>query len=126
MPIMQLTINELNKRFHPDAIGQQDPEAFSDDLRLEQIVERLEIGKEVNGFSEFLTTAPEGITKALSGAIRSAIRREQPITLAWKPGYEWEMSITDVSDCDTRGGMTIVIRSRYPSDASPVDSSPPK
>ena len=125
MPIMQFTINDLNQRFSPDQIGSQRVEDFAEELRLDEvIVERLSVGQEYAGFAAFLATAPDGITKALTGAIRSAISREQPITLAWMPGYDWEMSITDVSDADTPGGMTIVIRSRFPGDPSPVDSSP--
>lgn len=127
MPIMQVAIHELNNRFGPEAIGNQSVEDFADELSFRDVIEgRLGIGANYNGFGAFLDTAPDGLVKAFHATIRSAIQRKQPVTVAWKPGYEWEFSMTDVADAGTPGGVTILIRSRYPGDASAVDSSAAK
>lgn len=128
MPMMQYTIHDLNKRFSLDGIGDQDIDHFHEDLSLREVItEKLEIGRQYKGFGEFLDTAPDGIAQALQATLRSAISRGQPVTMAWKPGYDWEMNIIDVSAAKTRGaatpgGVTIIIQSRYPDDPSPVDS----
>ncbi len=124
MPVMQVTIHDLNERFSPGSVGLQSVADFDEDLALHQvIVDQLRIGGDIPGFREFLQTAPDGFTKAFSATIRSAIAREQPITFAWKPGYEWELNITDVADAATPGGITMIVSTRFPGDASPVDSS---
>ena len=41
----------------------------------------------------------------------------KPITFAWAPGYDFEVSIWDY-DC----GLTVFVRGRYPSDRRPTRS----
>jgi hypothetical protein len=54
--------------------------------------------------------------------IRSAVARSMPITFAWAPGYDYELSVWDVADtADTAGGITVLLRSRYPADPHPLE-----
>ena len=49
-----------------------------------------------------------------------------PITFAWAPGYDFEVSIWQAPDTRTsRGGITILIKSRYPDDNHPLANEPP-
>jgi hypothetical protein len=67
----------------------------------------------------------------LPGAVREAIRSvtylalstEPPtqVTFAWAPGYDAEVTIWHAPNTkQTKGGVTILVKSRYPSDRHPV------
>jgi hypothetical protein len=46
------------------------------------------------------------------------------ITFAWSPGYDYELTIWHAPDTDaTSGGITVLIKSRYPADTHPLKSS---
>ena len=67
----------------------------------------------------FLAGWPAGQLAAVSAAIRSCLMREprMPITFAWAPGYEYEVTIWESAGIQgSEGGMTIMFRSRYPGD----------
>jgi len=45
------------------------------------------------------------------------------ITFAWAPGYDYELTIWQAPDTSaTRGGITVLLKSRYPSDPHPISS----
>lgn len=76
------------------------------------------------GFDELLDRMPIGLQRAISAAAQTAVDRALPVTFAWAPGYDWELSVWDVADTDqSRGGMTMLIRSRYPADPHPLGGS---
>ena len=68
---------------------------------------------------KFLEGWPAGQLAAVSAAIRSCLLRapRMPITFAWAPGYEYEVTIWESAGIEgSEGGMTILFRSRYPGD----------
>ncbi|HEU5083060.1 MAG TPA: hypothetical protein VFU14_06955 [Acidimicrobiales bacterium] len=121
MPMMQVALTGLNERFgkarlHELAGGDLDLSAPFGELT------RTLLGDELpRGFDEFVDTMPAGLQHGLVGALRSALERGLPVTFAWAPGYDWELTLWDVADtADTHGGLTVLIRSRYPGDAHPL------
>ena len=60
-----------------------------------------------------------GLLAAVSAAIRSSLMREprMPITFAWAPGYEYEVTIWELAGIEgSERVMTIMFHSRYPGD----------
>ena len=73
----------------------------------------------------YLQSWPEGLKDILRAAIRSAINRTPPlpVTLSWAPGYDYELNIWEApGTAASPGGMTILMRSRYPADTHPAQA----
>jgi hypothetical protein len=73
----------------------------------------------------YLQGWPEGLKEILRAAIRSAINRTPPlpVTFSWAPGYDYELNIWEATGTATSpGGMTILMRSRYPADTHPAQA----
>ncbi len=92
----------------------ENPRGFRD------LVERL--GVEINqNLDSFIDAFPQGLAFALRAAVRSAVAAEKPITFAWVPSYDYELTITESSSYgESPGAMTIRVGSRYPDDAHPL------
>jgi hypothetical protein len=125
MPAGQTAMGPLNLRFGPDNIGNPDlnpADAFAEGIRLADLVED---EKWVNRrFAvDFIESMPEAIHEAIRAVIRANLKRDNPvpITFAWQPGYDWELTVNDVTNtAQTAGGITVILRSRYPSDPHPL------
>ena len=124
MPMMQVALHGLNERFGPDGVrelagAELDVSAPCGELARAMLGDRLPAQ-----FDAFAESMPKGLQAAVTGAVRSAVERGMPVTFAWAPGYDWEVSIWDVADtAETHGGTTILIRSRYPDDDHPLRGS---
>jgi hypothetical protein len=47
------------------------------------------------------------------------------MTFAWAPAYDWELGIWEAAGTpDSRGGITVLLNSRYPRDTIPVEGPP--
>ncbi len=47
-----------------------------------------------------------------------------PVTIAWAPGYDYKLNVWDVSSTDdTLGGLTLLVETRYPDDAHPINGT---
>ena len=71
----------------------------------------------------YMDTWPSAIQASLRAAVFENLSRDGrvPITFAWAPGYDFELTIWDVRDStETVGGMTVLFKSRYPSDTHPL------
>jgi hypothetical protein len=76
-------------------------------------------------WADFLDTIPKSLQEAVRSVIHHALSQNPPvhITFAWAPSYDFEVSIWDSPDTRaTRGGITVLIKSRYPHDAHPLKS----
>jgi len=72
---------------------------------------------------EYIGGWPSAIQAAVQAAIYDNLTRQAtvPITFAWTPAYDYSVTIYDVVDTDiSRGGITILFTSRYPSDPHPL------
>lgn len=125
MPMLQLAVSALNQRFDEEGVRKL-AQAGVDLRRPFGEMARSFLGEDLPpGFDEYVDQMPVGLQRAISAAVQTAVDRRLPVTFAWAPGYDWELSLWDVADTSqTRGGMTVLIRSRYPTDPHPLDGGP--
>jgi hypothetical protein len=118
MPGFARNIAELNRRLHPDNIKEfsQHREAFEPGKKLDAglILAADDPGRRV--FQLYLDRLPEAIRDTVRNLIHGALSNTPPtpITFAWAPAYDYEMTIWQ-AEC----GITVLFRSRYPSDPRP-------
>jgi hypothetical protein len=117
----------LNERFNAANIRNADvnrADAFAEGVQLADLVEEEEFVPQ-RGVVAFLQQMPVAIHEAVRAVIRANLMRDQPlpITFAWQPGYDWELTVNDVASTDeTEGGITVILRSRYPKDPHPLEN----
>lgn len=123
MPMMQVAFCALNERFDKRSIERMQGADIAFDQPFQELTRQL-LGDDLpRGFDEFAGSMPVGMQRAISAAVSSAVERGLPVTFAWAPGYDWELGLWDVADTEeTHGGMTVMIRSRYPDDPHPLGS----
>lgn len=121
MPALQTLLTRLNRFGDAEVLSELDPALFEPGKRLSDAAR--ELGYEDEGLLRYLDQLPVGVHEALRALIQSALTRpaRQPITFAWAPGYDYELTIWDVSATpETPGGITVLLRSRYPADTHPL------
>ena len=117
MPAFQTMMGELNK--HLDTI---DPELFAPDREFTEAADELGVTR-MAGVAPYINTIPVAVAHSMRAAIYSALTREprMAVTIAWAPGYDFEVDIWEApGTSETPGGVTILFKSRYPSDAHPI------
>jgi hypothetical protein len=65
--------------------------------------------------------------EALRAIIYQALGTTPPtqITFSWAPAYDYELTIWDAPNTRrTRGGITVLLKSRYPDDKHPLAGAP--
>jgi len=74
------------------------------------------------GAAAFVATIPPSMQEAIRAVVANAIERNLPVTFAWQPGYDFGVNIAaDAQDTEaTRGGITVLITTRYPNDSHPL------
>jgi hypothetical protein len=126
MPALQVALGPLNERFNAGHVGNREinpPEVFAEGCQLSDLVESEEYIPKRAAVA-FLEQMPPALHEAIRAVIREDLLRETPlpITFAWQPGYDWELTVNDVASTDeTHGGITVIVRSRYPDDEHPLD-----
>jgi hypothetical protein len=124
MPVMQTMLNELNRKFAKDQI---------DAVAAER--ENYAPGKPLVGaliaggtplqrvFKAYFAKLPGAIHETLRGVIYHALSTSPPtqITFAWAPAYDYEVTVWQSPDTkQTKGGITVLVKSRYPDDKHPI------
>lgn len=74
-------------------------------------------------WADYLNNIPTSMQEALRSVIYHALSTTPPtqITFAWAPGYDYELQMWHAPDANlTRGGITVLLRSRYPDDTHPL------
>jgi hypothetical protein len=77
---------------------------------------------------KYLHRIPGSIQETIRSVIYYSLGTTPPtqITFAWAPGYDYEVTIWQAPDTRTsRGGITVLVKSRYPDDAHPLQGEPP-
>lgn len=77
----------------------------------------------ISAWQELLKEMPLGIRTGLRAIIHHALSTSPPtqVTFAWAPNYDYEMTVWQAPDTKTtKGGITVLIKSRYPDDAHPI------
>ncbi|MBS0411862.1 MAG: hypothetical protein JSR86_18230 [Proteobacteria bacterium] len=127
MPMMQALVGELNARFTKD--------------RIHDLVRRIEMfapGQRLNpdlvaepgtvlhrALRSFFHRMPDTFHESLHAIIRTALSTSPPteVTFAWAPGYDYELTLWQAPDTQlTRGGITVLLKSRYPDDKHPLQA----
>ncbi|MCR5878530.1 hypothetical protein [Phenylobacterium sp. J367] len=79
--------------------------------------------KLVTAWQGYLKEMPPAMRAGLRAVIHEALSTEPPtqVTFAWAPGYDYEMTVWQAPDTKmTKGGVTVLIKSRYPDDDHPI------
>lgn len=126
MPRMQTAVSAFNASFGPHGIAEMDREAFAPDGDAPFSESLRRAGVELDEVTaSFVDGWPSGIRAAVRAVLHENLTRggTVPVTFAWAPGYDFEVSIWDVRDtAETAGGITILFKSRYPDDTHPLHS----
>jgi hypothetical protein len=122
MPAFAAVVSEFNRQFHADNLSDfaRNAEAFAPGQSLDAGL-ILKPGTAVHRtFSSYLARLPKPLSETLRCLIHSALSASPPqqITLAWAPAYDFELTVWP-APC----GMTVLLKSRYPSDAPPDQSA---
>jgi hypothetical protein len=70
----------------------------------------------------FAMSWPPGLQAAIAAILTRNIQRKHPLTVtwAWKPAYDYELSLYECEDTSvSKGGITILLGTRYPLDPHP-------
>mgnify|MGYP001546233750 FL=1 len=131
MPAYQLYLGALNCRTTYDRIGDFDIADFGPDRELADTVRQLpdleglaaplQLQREV---AEVIASMPPSIRNTIREVVRGAFERRVAVTFAWRPGYDFKVEVTESLDSSsTRGGITVLLESRYPDDRRPQGDS---
>jgi hypothetical protein len=121
---MQTVLNELNGRFGRDQIG-----ATAAKKAMYAPGQKLTGALAAGGtplepaFQAYLAQLPGAIHETVRSVIHHALSTEPPtqITFAWAPGYDYEVTVWQAPDtARTKGGITLLLKSRYPDDKHPL------
>jgi hypothetical protein len=131
MPLMQTALTSMNTAFGPEAMDALDSDARarwspSEDNTLSDALHGMPSLDLSDAVLSYINGWPSGLQAAIKGVIHENFNRSAtvPITFAWKPGYDYAVEIYDVHDTETsRGGITIILTSRYPADPHPLNGS---
>ena len=123
MPRFQAMISELNHKFGHERIGETVKmiELFEPGRPLSGVFERSPLNRL---FSTYLETVPFIFKDTLRSVMYYALSTTPPtpVCFSWAPGYDFELTIWQAPDTpETRGGITVHIKSRYPDDRHPLD-----
>ena len=128
MPRMQTAVSAFNATFGPQGLRDLDPTPFAAGSGVSLSEALLSAGVELDrATAAYVEGWPSGIQAAVKAVISDNLMRDGtvPITFAWAPGYDFEVSIWDVRDTnETVGGITILFKSRYPDDTHPLAAGP--
>lgn len=121
---MQTAVSAFNASFGPQGLREIDPTPFTAAAGVSLAEALLDAGVALDrATAAYVEGWPSGIQAAVKAVIADNLLRDGtvPITFAWAPGYDFEVSIWDVRDTsETVGGITILFKSRYPDDPHPL------
>ncbi len=125
MPMLQAFVGELNSRFTKDKIG-----GLVGQIAMFAPGQRLDPGLVAEpgtalhrAMKVFLGRMPISFHETFNAVVRHALSTEPPteVTFAWAPGYDYELTLWQAPDTKlTRGGITVLLKSRYPDDRHPL------
>jgi hypothetical protein len=126
MPRMQTAVSSMNTTFGPERIVDMDTAPFAAGGDGAETLSRafVAVGVDLDDATvDYIDTWPSAIQAAVRATIFDNLTRDGrvPITFAWAPGYDFECTVWDVRDStETVGGITVLFKSRYPSDTHPL------
>ncbi len=121
MPMYQAIAERLNSQFNRENIGRMGKKQFAPGELIDVFQQMGLIHNEEQ--AEFVRSMPMALRETLRAVYNSAINREHqiPVTIAWLPGYDWEITVAEAPGVPgSIGGITIIVRTRYPADRHPA------
>ncbi len=148
MPLFQVAIGHLNRMFgipeflernrpvlldlfrpsdHPEGTPDRLVETtlllLGDESPLGEGLKDVDIGR----IARLVAQQPPAILEAERAAVYRNLQREKPygMTFAWAPGYDYEVTVWESPPtAASPGWITVLIKTRYPSDPHPGTNSP--
>ena len=125
MPAFQTLLAEINDCFGKNQIASliARREAFAPGCALDVKHFFEEQSKVVKALDKYVKQMPASFREMLRAIIYHALSSKPAtrVTFAWAPGYDYEVTMWDAPDTrTTKGGITVLIKSRYPGDAHPL------
>jgi hypothetical protein len=122
---LQTILSHLNVAFSRERIGELVPkrDAFAPGKPLAAGVVIKEGTRLHALWVEFIAKLPVSFQEAFRSIVHHALSTEPPtpIVFAWAPGYDYELTLWQSPDTPpTKGGITILMRGRYPNDKHPA------
>jgi hypothetical protein len=122
---MQTAVSAMNVAFGAERVGELSPDPFSSEdgassLSAAFIASGVDFD---DATAAFVDQWPSALRAAVRATIYENLARDGrvPITFAWAPGYDYEVTVWDVRDTsETVGGITMLLKSRYPDDPHPL------
>lgn len=127
MPAFQTFLGELNKHFSNDriqAFAAERQNHFAPGKGLDLTFLAQEGTPLHRAWRTYLSKLPPSISESMRAVIHAALSTSPPtpLTFAWAPGYDYELTIWQAPDTEeTRGGITLLLKSRYPADKHPLE-----
>lgn len=127
MPALQTTVGYLNIAFGERNIAEfaTNRDAFASGKRLSSGV-KLTLPQPsplLRHFVSYVDGLPASFQEIIRSTIYYALSTNPPtqVTFAWAPGYDFELTAWQAPDTRaTRGGITVLLKSRYPDDTHPL------
>ena len=128
MPMMQTTLGGMNAAFSesglPDTVKNKDKFAPGQPLH-EALAAHGAPPVTVlhRKLKANLASLPGAVSETLRATIHHALSTNPPthVTFGWAPGYDHEVTVWHAPDTkDTKGGITVLVKSRYPDDKHPL------
>ncbi len=125
MPALQSMLSEVNRAFAAGEINKlaKMRAKFATGKKFPTTVFIKEDHPLKAPWDDYLKQMPASFQETVRGIIHHALSTEPPtpVTFAWAPGYDFELTLWHAPDTPrTRGGITVLVKSRYPADAHPL------
>jgi len=125
MPALQTVLSNLNYAFSKNEVAQliARREDFAPGKPLDLGFATPKGTPLYRAWRNYIKQLPESFQDTLRGIIFYSLstKPSTPLTFAWAPGYDYELAIWHAPDTrETRGGITVLIKSRYPIDKHPL------
>jgi hypothetical protein len=126
MPYLETVVMGLNRVLNDAEVRRycKEKRVFAPGVQLAQLAGTLGASSEgtvTSGWKEYLASIPAGLQEALRSVIAFAIDRDLALAFSWEPAYDFEVAIWHTPDGkETKGGVKIRLRSRYPHDKLPA------
>ena len=115
MPFLQAMAERANERFNRENISK----VHASRLRttsLAALASALGIARSKIE-TDYLDTWPKALQAAVGAVLQSAVERRPPVpvTIAWVPGYDYEVDVWESKSVkNSIGAITVLLRSPYP------------
>ena len=112
MPRIVRITEWANIAFNRENIYNLNPEALAPGKTLIEATKTLGLSLTSDEI-EYVSSVPAAQQEAMRAALYSAASRGVPVTLAWAPRYDNELTIWEASGTSGAGAMTILLRTPY-------------